>query len=246
MKLTFLGTRGGITARSHLHWRHSSLLVTHRQTTIIIDWGEDWLRYAHQCPAQAVWLTHAHPDHAGGLLNGFPYPVYATKETWNVINHYPIKHKKVAEPYTPISLGSLTITACPVKHSLHAPAVGYRISSGKNTIFYVSDLAGLILPQEILHNVDIYIGDGAIITRRMLLRKKEDTIIGHAPIAMQIEWCKKYKVPCAIFTHCGSEIVKHNPHTVAQKIERLGNAYGIATSVAYDGMTIIVKKIHKG
>jgi hypothetical protein len=42
MKLTFLGTRGNIDARSPIHRRHTALLVSYRGRDVMIDCGADW------------------------------------------------------------------------------------------------------------------------------------------------------------------------------------------------------------
>lgn len=43
MKLTFLGTRGNIKARTQRHRMHTSMLVTYYDKNVMIDCGEDWL-----------------------------------------------------------------------------------------------------------------------------------------------------------------------------------------------------------
>jgi ribonuclease BN (tRNA processing enzyme) len=41
MKLTFLGTRGEIDARTRRHRMHTSLLVSYRSANVMIDCGLD-------------------------------------------------------------------------------------------------------------------------------------------------------------------------------------------------------------
>lgn len=234
MRLTFLGTRGGINARSSLHFMHSVLLIQFRKTSLLIDWGTDWLNKRPPL-VDGILITHAHPDHVGGLVHGFPAPVYATDDTWQRIKHYPLD-QHIIIPNTPIVVGSITIEAFEVYHSLHAPTVGYRITAGKKSLFYVSDLLALKKPKKALWGVDLYIGDGAIITRKILVREKQGVPTGHSPISEQLLWCQKYGVPQAIFTHCGSEITKGDEETVDAKIEAL--APDIKTRIAFDGMHI--------
>jgi hypothetical protein len=57
------------------------------------------------------------------------------------------------------------------------------------------------------HRIDVYIGDGATLTRS-LIRRRAGTRIGHAPVARQLHWCYEARVQQAVFTHCGSQIVR--------------------------------------
>ncbi len=64
VKLTFLGTRGEIDARTRRHRMHTSLLVSYRSANVMIDCGLDWLGKLERVGPNAIVLTHAHPDHA--------------------------------------------------------------------------------------------------------------------------------------------------------------------------------------
>ena len=70
---------------------HTSLLVSYRAANVMIDAGLDWLGKLKRMAPHAIVLTHAHPDHARGLKQGAPYPVYAPQKTWKELTHYPIK-----------------------------------------------------------------------------------------------------------------------------------------------------------
>src|SRR5216110_1136725 len=73
MKLTFLGTRGEIEARTRRHRMHTSLLISYRGTRVMIDCGLDGLGKLKRVGPTALALTHAHPDHAWGLRNDAPF-----------------------------------------------------------------------------------------------------------------------------------------------------------------------------
>jgi len=245
MKLTFLGTRGGIKVRSQKHYRHSSMLVSYYNAHILIDWGSDWLSRPLSFRPDAILLTHAHPDHAEGLKQGSPYKVYATNSTWNRIKTYPIETKHTVIAYKPFTIRSFVCTAYPVRHSLNAPAVGYKIQAGKRTIFYAPDLVSIIKRHKALKNCDAYIGDGAIIERSLLVRKRSigkgrTTRIGHSPITEQLKWCAQEGVNHVIITHCGSEIVTTEAQQIEQKLQALAKEYGVKVTLAYDGMTITI------
>lgn len=238
MRLHFLGTRGGISARSSEHYMHSSLLISFRKTTILLDWGADWL--SHKLPlVNGVLITHAHPDHIGGITQKFPYPIYATKDTWKIFKKT-VKHPNTIQPRKPFTIGSLHIEPFAVHHSVHAPAVGYRITGGKRSLFYVSDLISIVDEKDALTHLDLYIGDGAITTRTLLSRTKNTIPVGHSPIIEQLSWCAHYKVPRAIFTHCGSEIVKGNPQNLNKQIKKLSKETNVKSRFAYDGMKITI------
>ncbi len=140
MKLEFLGTRGYIEARTTLHCMHTSCRVTYRGKGAVIDCGEDWVDRLDDMNPRAIVITHAHPDHAGGLKNGAPCPVYATDETWKAIENYPVSRREAITPRKPIEIRGVTFEAFEVEHSTRAPAVGYRITAGRVSVFYVPDL----------------------------------------------------------------------------------------------------------
>ncbi len=137
-------------------------------------------------------------------------------------------------------IGSLEIEAFAVHHSLNAPAVGYRITGGKRSLFYVSDLISIIDEKDALSGIDLYIGDGAIVTRTLLKRIKDGVPTGHSPIKEQLSWCSKYRVPRALFTHCGSEIVKGDHKELEQRIKELGAQVGVKAGIVTDNSRLTI------
>lgn len=180
MKLTFLGTRGEIDARSRRHRMHTSLLVAYRSANVMIDCGLDWLGKLKRVDPGAIVFTHAHPDHAWGLKRGAPCPVYATEKTWQELSHYPIKDRTVIKERTPTKICGITFEAFPVEHSILSPAVGYRVSTGRARIFYAPDLIFIHDRQDALKGVQVYIGDGATVTTSFIRRRGQKA---HWPFA---------------------------------------------------------------
>jgi len=235
-----LGTRGNVEARTRRHHMHTSLMVSYYGRRVMVDCGEDWLGELDSLDPEAIVVTHAHPDHARGLKQGAPCPVHATAVAWEEIGSYAINERREVTPRTPFTVAGITFEFFPVEHSTRAPAGGYRISAGRVTIFYVPDVVYIPDRGEALAGVKLYVGDGATITRSMV-RKIDDHLVGHTPIRTQLTWCQKEGVPRAIFTHCGSRIVKGDERTLGAKIRRLAEERGVQAEIAHDSMDVVLR-----
>ncbi|MDX1675553.1 MAG: MBL fold metallo-hydrolase, partial [Longimicrobiales bacterium] len=196
MKLTFLGTRGEIDARTRRHRMHTSLEVAYYGRRVMVDAGEDWLGELDEVNPHAIVITHAHPDHAFGLREGAPCPVWAPDVVWEEIDDYPIpaEDRHVIEPRQPVEIEGILFEAFPVEHSIRAPAVGYRITAGEVAVWYAPDLVYIEDREEALAGCRLYIGDGATMTQSFV-RKRGETLIGHTPVRTQLTWCQKESVP---------------------------------------------------
>jgi phosphoribosyl 1,2-cyclic phosphodiesterase len=133
-----------------------------------------------------------------------------------------------------VMIGELGLMAFPVQHSIKAPAVGYRVVAAAGVFFYLPDVAALPGASDVLRQVDVYIGDGATI-RRSMVRKKNGSLTGHAPITAQLGWCAAANVRRAVFTHCGSPIVRGNARALDALVSQLGHEQGIDARIACDG-----------
>ena len=85
--------------------------------------------------------------------------------------------------------------------------------------------------------MQIYIGDGATVTRSFI-RRPGKTLIGHSPVRTQLTWCEKEGVAQAIITHCGSEIVTGDERKLSTKLRAMGAERGVEVRIAYDGMKL--------
>src|SRR5437762_10303162 len=240
MKLTFLGTRGEIEARTRQHKMHTSLLVSFRARRVMIDCGLDWLGKFERLHPDAIVLTHAHPDHAWGLRNGASCPVHAPDKTWQILTNCRVEDRHLIKERVPTRICGITFEAFPVEHSILAPAVGYRINAGRTCVFYGPDLLFIHERTAALKDVQLYIGDGATFTRSFV-RKRGDALIGHTSVRSQLGWCAKQGVPRAIITHCGSEIVTGDERGLAAKLHGIGIECGLEAHIAQDGMELILR-----
>jgi hypothetical protein len=103
-------------------------------------------------------------------------------------------------------------------------------------------VADLPNPVAALRDVDLYVGDGATFNRS-LIRWRGAVRIGHATIGTQLGWCAAAGVRQAVFTHCGSGIVRSNPREIAVALEAMAREHGIRARIAYDGLSMTVLKM---
>jgi phosphoribosyl 1,2-cyclic phosphodiesterase len=237
MKLTFLGTRGYIKVRTERHRMHASMLVEHDGARIILDRGEDWLGDDEWYGADAVLITHAHPDHAWGLAKGAPLPAYASEDSWDRMKTFEVSDRRTVESGRKESIGDISFVPFDVEHSTRAPALCYRITCGPHTFVYAPDLVYVHERHRALAGCEMYIGDGATVDRSFV-RKREDALIGHTPVRTQLAWCQKEGIPLMIVTHCGAQIVGGDEDAVIRQIDSFAAQQGVKAAVACDGMEL--------
>ena len=242
MKLTFLGTRGEIDARTAAHAMHTSLEVGYRRRRVMVDAGADWRGRLEEVRPHALVITHAHPDHAWGLEAGAPCPVWTTEAAWEDLAPYPIAEpdRHTVFPRQPVEIEGMTFEAFPVEHSIRAPAVGYRITAGRVTVWYAPDLVYIEDRADALGGCRVYIGDGATMTQSFV-RRRGDRLVGHAPVRTQLTWCRKEGVSRAIISHCGKEIVEGDPEALEAELQEMAAERDVQAELAVDGLEVVLR-----
>lgn len=233
MKLTFLGSRGSHAELSADHQRHSALLIESGAQRLMLDCGSDWDSDVLAFQLDAIILTHAHDDHAGGIGPDIECPIYATSVTWEILGRTDIRHKRIFAAGRRLTFAELQLLPHTISHSFRAPAVSLRIDSPAGSVLYAPDIASL--PNlELMTGCSLYIGDGSS-WNDSLLRQEQSGLCGHAAIPQQLAWCRDAGVTEAIFTHCGSEIVT-DPERFQDDLSTCAAAAGISASFAHDGL----------
>lgn len=239
MRLTFLGTRANTEMATRRHRRHSALLVRRGRARVMIDCGADWAGRVEGLRPQAIVITHAHPDHAWGLREGAPCPVYATEESWRGMAGYPIAECRLIAPRMAVDIASVVFEAFELDHSLRAPAVGYRVSAGGRSLFYAPDVVAIHDRAAALAGVALYIGDGSAMTRP-IVRRHGNAVLGHTTVRAQIGWCSEAGVRRAVFTHCGKEIMAADERRLGAALRAMARERGVAARFAYDGLEMVL------
>jgi phosphoribosyl 1,2-cyclic phosphodiesterase len=147
--------------------------------------------------------------------------------------------RETIEPRSPRTIAGIRFEAFELEHSLRAPAVGYRISAGNATIFYAPDVVHIRQRSAALAGVQLYIGDGATLTRP-LIRRRGKKLIGHAPVQTQLTWCQKEGVPRAIITHCGRGILT-GERKARRQLAEMAEEREVDAEIAYDGTEVILR-----
>ena len=167
-------------------------------------------------------------------------PSSRPKETWQTLTNCRVEDRRLIKERVPTKIFGITFEAFPVEHSILAPAVGYRIRVGRACIFYGPDLLFIYDRAAALKDVQLYIGDGATLTR-LFVRKRGNRLIGHAAVRTQLRWCANENVPCAIITHCGSEIVTGDERAIRKKITATAREMGVEAEIAHDGLELVLR-----
>lgn len=235
LTLRFCGTRGYIEESNPLHRMHSALLLIYGGKRLLLDAGESWTGKLDRLKPDWIAITHAHPDHAFALKGGTNAPTYVTRQTHALLRDYPVPFR-IIEPGRAFRAGPFRVEAYDVVHSIRAPAVGFRIRVAGKTIVYNPDIVSIPDEARVLSGVDIYVGDGATLTRP-LVRRRGDALFGHTTVRAQLGWCTRHTIPRAYIVHCGKQLVEMEPTKLQQRVDALAGP-DMRAVVTHDGMEV--------
>lgn len=133
--------------------RGNSLIVQHRQTTVLVDCGFSLKEVKRRLTnlgleaesISAIVVTHEHTDHisgVGGLARKYMVPVYATTGTAMASPWGEIPRVNSVTPDQPLVIGDLEFWPFPVPHDARQPCQ-YSVSDGDCRLGILTDTGGI-------------------------------------------------------------------------------------------------------
>ncbi len=248
MLFHFYGTKGYVEESSGSHSGHSAFTLEAEGFRLLCDFGQNRKGLLEKIRPDAIFVSHAHPDHALGLEEGTEVPVHASAITHEILKELPIGNRVVLEPYEPLPVGPFRITAFPVLHSVRCPCVAARIETPEGIVVYSGDIITLERPDEALAQADLYVGDGSTLTGSLVRRHSSGALIGHTTVRAQLGWLRKAGVTRAIFSHFGKGPIEMGERELRAALAELAKAKapGCQVAAARDGLDWEIAPVDRG
>jgi len=239
VRLHFYGTKGYVEESSPEHAGHSAFTIEDDGFRLLCDFGENRKGLLKKIQPDAIFLSHAHPDHAWGLEEGTTAPVYASEITHALTGKFPIVNRVVLEPAKRVRVGPIRLTAFPVVHSVRCPCIAARLEVSGRVIVYSGDIVSFECPEEPLDGAEIYVGDGSTLRSSLVRRHPSRALLGHTTVRAQLGWLSKFGVPRAVFSHFGKGPIEMGEEALREALEELASerAPGCEITAARDGLT---------
>ena len=242
MRLHFYGTKGYVDEESPAHSGHSAFTVEAQGFRLLCDFGQNRKGLLETIRPDAVFVSHAHPDHAWGLEEGTDAPVHASAITHAIIKDLPLRRRVTLEPEKSVTAGPFRLTAFPVIHSVRCPCVAARIEAPGLVLVYSGDIISFERPEAALAGADVYIGDGSTLKGSLVRRHPTGGLMGHTTVRAQLGWLGKFGIGRAIFSHFGKGPIGMGEPALKDALAELAaeRAPGCRVSTARDDLKVEV------
>ena len=244
MRLRFFGTKGYVEEKSRAHSGHSAFTIETEGFRLLCDFGQNRKGLLKKIRPDAIFVSHAHPDHAWGLEEGTRIPVHASAVTHEITGDLPIRDRVTLQPERTIPVGPFRLTAFPVIHSVRCPCVAARIESRELVLVYSGDIIAFERPDAALAGADLYIGDGSTLKSSLVRRHATGALMGHTTVRAQLGWLGRYGVARAVFSHFGKGPIEMGEPALKEALEDLAaeKAPGCRVTAARDGASLAIEK----
>jgi ribonuclease BN (tRNA processing enzyme) len=244
VRLRFFGTRGYVEESSPTHRQHSAFTVEAEGFRLLCDFGESHKGTGtlSTIAPDAIWISHAHPDHCWGLEEGSEVPVYASAITHEITARMPLSRRVAVVPGVGQQVGPFRLTGYPVAHSVRCPAMAVRLESSGATLVYSGDIIAFDDPAAVLTAADLYVGDGSTLKGSLVRRHASGALLGHTTVRAQLSWLAKARVPSAVFSHFGKGPIEMGDEALRHDLAALvlEKAPGCRVEAATDGSRFTV------
>jgi len=240
LRLHFYGTKGYVEESSPAHSGHSAFTIEAEGFRLLCDFGENRKGLLEKIRPDAIFVSHAHPDHSWGLEEGTSATVYASEITHSLTENFPIQERVVLEPGKRVPVGPLRLTAFPVVHSVRCPCIAARLEISGRVLVYSGDIVSFESPEEALSSADVYVGDGSTLKGSLVRRHPSGTLLGHTTVRAQLGWLAKYGIRRGVFSHFGKGPIEMGEEALAEALGTLVSERFAECEVtpARDGLTI--------
>jgi len=240
VRLEFFGTKGYVEEESAAHRGHSAWTLETGGFRLLCDFGENRKGLLGRIAPDAVFVSHAHPDHAGGLAEGTSAPVLASAITHDITKDFPIGKRVTLAPGRSTRVGPLNVTAFPVVHSIRCPAVAARLETPEGVVVYSGDVVAFEDPAAALTGAALYVGDGSTLKGSLVRRQPSGVLVGHTTVRAQLGWLDTFGVPRAVFSHFGKGPIEMGEKALREALAALGaeRAPRCEVSASRDGLTL--------
>ena len=214
----------------------ASILLKEKGFRLRLDKGSD------DREADAVVISHAHPDHIEGLRKDDV--IFAGPETARQLRELGYKVTEIPSLGSR-KIGPFTVSVCPVLHSVRAPTYAIRVESENGAIVWAPDILGFYDKDErniFLDGADILFVDGS--HPAGIVRRADDQPIGHVAWSTAVSWAKKAGIKRVVFIHFGEAPVELEKAELEEILAELQAKYGIPCELAKEGQVFqLVKKL---
>ena len=109
----------------------------------------------------------------------------------------------------------------------------------------VADLVSIPARTAALSGLRLYVGDGASLVRP-IVRWAGGEPFGHASIRTQLDWCRTAGVGGDFPLIASTEIVGDDDEKAASRIRAIGHERGVEATLAYDGLSVVLRRFANG